>query len=187
MTMNEPGGNSCCTSSRWLTLSSSGPVATVIEVDTDGLYLVAPPGWQDEDALVAELSSALPGGVQLELAGRYPAMFSYKVKNYVLMDEQGKLLVKGSGLRSRGIELFQREWMDETFRLLLTGRREEIPAVVRRCRFRVTTGSGECSPTPRRTVRKAAWSAPARLPVTGAAAIPSAEIRRWDRALRSSW
>jgi len=106
--------------------------ATVIEVDTDGLYLVAPPGWADEDALVAELSSVLPSGVQLELAGRYPAMFSYKVKNYVLMDARGKLLVKGSGLRSRGIELFQREWMEETFRLLLTGRREEIPAVVRR-------------------------------------------------------
>jgi len=106
--------------------------ATVIEVDTDGLYLVPPPGRCDGEALVAELSGALPAGVQLELAGRYQAMFSYKVKNYVLMDERGKLLVKGSGLRSRGLELFQREWMEETFRLLLTGRGEEIPALVRR-------------------------------------------------------
>jgi DNA polymerase elongation subunit (family B) len=59
-------------------------------------------------------------------------MFSYKMKNYVLLDGQGKLLVKGSGLRSRGIELFQRQWMEEMFRLLLTGRREEIAALVRR-------------------------------------------------------
>ena len=57
-------------------------------------------------------------------------MFSYKMKNYVLLDERGKLLIKGSGLRSRGIELFQRRWMEEMFRLLLTGRRDEIPALV---------------------------------------------------------
>jgi len=106
--------------------------AAVIEVDTDGLYFVPGPGSADEDALVAELAGVLPPGVQLELAGRYPAMFSYKAKNYVLMDGRGKLLIKGSGLRSRGIELFQRQWMEEMFRLLLTGRRDEIPALVRR-------------------------------------------------------
>ena len=59
-------------------------------------------------------------------------MFSYKMKNYVVLDERGKLLIKGSGLRSRGIELFQRLWMEEMFRLLLTGRRDEIPALARR-------------------------------------------------------
>jgi DNA polymerase elongation subunit (family B) len=82
--------------------------------------------------LVSELSAALPEGIQLELDGRYVAMFSYKMKNYVVLDERGKLLIKGSGLRSRGIELFQRLWMEEMFRLLLTGRREEIPALVAR-------------------------------------------------------
>jgi DNA polymerase elongation subunit (family B) len=59
-------------------------------------------------------------------------MLSYKMKNYVLLDPAGKLLIKGSGLRSRGIELFQRQWMEEMFRLLLTDRRDEIPRLVRR-------------------------------------------------------
>ena len=36
-----------------------------------------------------------------------------------------------AGLRSRGIELFQRLWMEQMFRLLLTGRRGEIPDLVR--------------------------------------------------------
>ena len=54
------------------------------------------------------------------------------MKNYVVLDPRGKLLVKGSGLRSRGIELFQRKWMEEMFRLSLTGRRDEIPALVAR-------------------------------------------------------
>jgi DNA polymerase, archaea type len=76
----------------------------------------------------------LPSEIELELDGRYEAMLSYKMKNYVLLDARGKLLIKGSGLRSRGIELFQRLWLEEMFRLLLTGRRGEIPALVNRWR-----------------------------------------------------
>ncbi|MBI4242169.1 MAG: DNA polymerase II [Candidatus Rokubacteria bacterium] len=112
-----------------------GRGATVIEIDTDGLYFVPPPDTADEageERLVSELSEVLPPGISLELDGRYPAMFSYKMKNYVLLDGSGKLTIKGSGLRSRGLELFQRIFMEEMFRLLLTGRREEIPRLVQR-------------------------------------------------------
>ena len=104
--------------------------ATVVEVDTDGIYFVPPAGPEAE--LVSALSAVLPDGIQLELDGRYVAMFSYKMKNYVVLDARDKLLIKGSGLRSRGLELFQRRWMEEMFRLLLTGRRAEIPALVKR-------------------------------------------------------
>jgi DNA polymerase elongation subunit (family B) len=109
--------------------------ATVIEIDTDGLYFVPPAGLDDpaqEETLIAGLAGLLPEGIHLELDGRYPAMLSYKMKNYVLMDPAGKLIIKGSGLRSRGLEGFQRAWMEEMFRLLLTNRREEIPALVQR-------------------------------------------------------
>jgi len=61
-----------------------------------------------------------------------PRDFSYKMKNYVLLDAAGKIQIKGSSLRSRGLEFFQRQWMEQMFRLLLTGRREEIPALLRR-------------------------------------------------------
>lgn len=111
--------------------------ATVLEVDTDGLYFVAPRGgatdapWSERQILAA-LSPALPPGIALEIDGRYSAMLSYKVKNYVLLDARGTLLVKGSGLRSRGLELFQRRWMEDMFRLLLTGRRDEIPPLLAR-------------------------------------------------------
>ncbi|HTY77761.1 MAG TPA: DNA polymerase domain-containing protein [Candidatus Bathyarchaeia archaeon] len=121
--------------------------ATVIEVDTDGIYFVPPSSlasggeagkgegeYRDEGALVSALEAVLPAGIQLELDGRYAAMLSYKMKNYVLLDTRGKLFIKGSGLRSRGIELFQRLWMEQMFRLLLGGRREEIPGLVARWR-----------------------------------------------------
>jgi DNA polymerase, archaea type len=69
----------------------------------------------------------MPEGIRLEIDGRYAAMFSYKMKNYVLQDDAGKMTIRGSGLRSRGLERFQRRFMEEMFRLLLEDRRAEIP------------------------------------------------------------
>jgi DNA polymerase elongation subunit (family B) len=82
--------------------------------------------------LLGQLASVLPEGIRLELAGRYEAMLSYKVKNYVLLDTEGRLRVRGSGLRSRGIEAFQRRWMEEMFALLLAGRAQDVAAMTRR-------------------------------------------------------
>jgi DNA polymerase elongation subunit (family B) len=106
--------------------------AQIIEVDTDGIYFVPPSSVKDRDAeqhFIEELGAILPEGIELELDGRYPAMFSYKMKNYALLDDKGRLLIKGSGLRSRGLELFQREWLEEMLTLLLKGERDKIPAL----------------------------------------------------------
>lgn len=108
--------------------------ARIIEVDTDGIYFVPPESVEkpaEEERLIATLGEILPKGIELELDGRYPAMFSYKMKNYALLDEQGRLRIKGSGLRSRGLELFQREWLEEMLTLLLKDQREKIPALYR--------------------------------------------------------
>ena len=109
--------------------------ARLIEIDTDGLYFVAPPdirAAEDEERLLSEMAKVLPQGIILELAGRYPAMFSYKMKNYALLDEAGRLSITGSGLRSRGLESFQREWMGEMFLHLLKGEPQEIRDLTRR-------------------------------------------------------
>ena len=109
--------------------------AKIIEVDTDGIYFVPPDNVKtasDEEKLIADLGEILPKGIELELDGRYPAMFSYKMKNYALLDEQGRLRIKGSGLRSRGLELFQREWLEEMLTLLLKGEKEKIPELYNR-------------------------------------------------------
>jgi DNA polymerase elongation subunit (family B) len=109
--------------------------AQLIEVDTDGLYVVAPPDVQtpeDEERLLAEVSRTLPQGIGLEMDGRYRAMFSYKMKNYALLDYDGRLVVRGSGFRSRGLELFQRAWMETAFRHLLEDEPGRIPEVTSR-------------------------------------------------------
>jgi len=114
-----------------------GRGATIIEVDTDGLYFMPPPSVQteqDEERLMAELAATLPATIALEMDGHYRSMFSYKMKNYALLDEGGRLTIKGSGLRSRGLEQFQRDWMEEMFRLVLSDRAAEVPALVQQYR-----------------------------------------------------
>ena len=104
--------------------------AQVIEVDTDGIYFVPPLDAADQsgaERLLEQVGSIMPEGIRLEIDGRYAAMFSYKMKNYVLLDDTGKMTIRGSGLRSRGLERFQRRFMEEMFRLLLEERRDEIP------------------------------------------------------------
>ena len=103
--------------------------AQVIEVDTDGIYFVPPPDAASEegaDRLLERVGSIMPEGIRLEIDGRYRAMFSYKMKNYVLLDQTGKMTIRGSGLRSRGLERFQRRFMEDMFRMLLEDRRGEI-------------------------------------------------------------
>jgi DNA polymerase elongation subunit (family B) len=106
--------------------------ALVIEVDTDGIYFVTPFALNDENAamqLIDEASGWMPQGIRLEIDGRYPAMFSYKMKNYVLLDEQGEVTIRGSGLKSRGLERFQRRFLEEMFHLLLDGRGEQVKSL----------------------------------------------------------
>ena len=84
-----------------------GAGCRIIEVDTDGLYFMPPAGVrtpEDEERLLSDVSQGLPTGISLELDGHYPAMFSYKMKNYALLDERGEVILKGSGLKSRGLE-----------------------------------------------------------------------------------
>ena len=110
--------------------------ARPVEVDTDGVYFVPPDSVRGDDAesaFVETIRDTLPEGIRLEMGGRYCAMLSYKVKNYVLLTWEGELRIKGSGLRSRGIERFQRELMEEMFRAILEGRPADLPALRDRC------------------------------------------------------
>jgi DNA polymerase elongation subunit (family B) len=119
-----------------------GNGAQVIECDTDGIYFVAPFAIEDAgaaEALLEKVAAAMPAGIRLEIDGRYPAMFSYKMKNYVLLDEAGATTIRGSGLRSRGLERFQRRFMEDFFRLLLSERRGEIPQLYEDYRRKIET------------------------------------------------
>jgi len=124
--------------------------AQVIEVDTDGIYFVPPavvagvadPGdagpnrAQDQpgsatpattiERLRAGLAEILPPGIEVEFDEQFDAMFSYKAKNYALLTRDGVVIIKGGALKSRGLEKFQRVFLEEMIKLLMEGKSEAI-------------------------------------------------------------
>jgi DNA polymerase I len=102
--------------------------ARVIEIDTDGIYFSPPPN-RTTAQLQKGLTKILPEGIEIEFDAQYQAMFSYKAKNYALLGLDGSLILKGGALKSRGLEKFQRQYIERTIRLLLEGRPEEIAAL----------------------------------------------------------
>ncbi len=126
--------------------------AQVIEVDTDGIYFVPPadvvagvgdpvrktagstkegPGSPipatTVEQLRRELAKELPPGIEVEFDEQFDAMFSYKAKNYALLTRDGEVIIKGGALKSRGLEKFQRVFLEEMIKLLMEGKPDAIP------------------------------------------------------------
>ncbi|HWY50405.1 MAG TPA: DNA polymerase domain-containing protein [Chthoniobacterales bacterium] len=127
--------------------------ARVIEVDTDGIYFV-PPSSVEPSATPARtvspakskssaagtaaatekeiqelqkgLAKELPPGIDIEFDEHFDAMFSYKAKNYALLTKDGDVIIKGGALKSRGLEKFQRVFLEEMIKLIMEGKSEAI-------------------------------------------------------------
>ena len=99
--------------------------AKVIEVDTDGIYFV-PPDKVDIKELQTGLAKELPPGIEVEFDEQFDAMFSYKQKNYALLTRDGDVIIKGGALKSRGLEKFQRVFLEEMIKLIMEGKPEAI-------------------------------------------------------------
>src|SRR5438874_5176873 len=119
--------------------------AQVIEVDTDGIYFVPPssvaagvsPAKTDKAADTAAstaeieelrqgLAKELPPGIEVEFDEQFEAMFSYKAKNYALLTKDGEVVIKGGALKSRGLEKFQRMFLEEMIKLIMEERPEAV-------------------------------------------------------------
>lgn len=85
--------------------------AQVIEMDTDGIYFQEPE--EGSGKLRAALNAVLPEGIELEFDACYPAMYSYKAKNYALLSFDGEISLTGAALKSRALEPFQRKFIME--------------------------------------------------------------------------
>jgi len=122
--------------------------AQVIEVDTDGIYFVPPSSVEagvspaklqlhaagtaattenQVDELQRALAKELPPGIDVEIDEQFDAMFSYKAKNYALLTKAGDVIIKGGALKSRGLEKFQRVFLEEMIKLIMKGKPEAIP------------------------------------------------------------
>src|SRR5437879_1950951 len=118
--------------------------AQVVEVDTDGIYFVPPVAVESTvsgetpqtsaetahataiDDLQRGLAKELPAGIDVEFDEQFDAMFSYKAKNYALLTRDGDVIIKGGALKSRGLEKFQRVFLEEMIKLIMQGKPEAV-------------------------------------------------------------
>ena len=99
--------------------------AQVIEVDTDGIYFVPPEKIAIEN-LQKGLAQELPAGIDVEIDEQFEAMLSYKAKNYALLTKDGDVVIRGGALKSRGLEKFQRVFLEQMIKMIMQGKPEAI-------------------------------------------------------------
>ena len=109
---------------------------TVLEADTDGIYLSSEASYPRPEALLELIAPVLPPGIELEYDGRFEAMFCYKAKNYALFDGT-KVILRGSALRSRGIEPYLQRLTDQMIRFLVGASPDSPLALVEDYRRRI--------------------------------------------------
>ncbi len=117
--------------------------STVVEIDTDGVYFKPPPGVDTEDQeldYVERIGETLPEGIRLAHDGRYKAMISLKMKNYVLAGYDDRKIFRGSALRSRADERFGLEFIASAADLLLQGRKMEVRDLYQTLARRISAG-----------------------------------------------
>ena len=78
------------------------------------------------EQLQAGLAKQLPPGIEVEFDEQFDAMFSYKAKNYALLTKDGEVIIKGGALKSRGLEKFQRVFLEEMIKRIMQGEPESV-------------------------------------------------------------
>jgi DNA polymerase elongation subunit (family B) len=96
---------------------------TIIQCEGEGFFIIPPDniiGESNEQKFVERLSDTLPQGIKLVLTNRYKKMFSYRKRNYSLLDQGNTVLIKGNNLISRGMERYLRIFAQRFIECLLT-------------------------------------------------------------------
>ncbi len=112
---------------------------TILEADTDGIYLSSEHYYEKPEELLALVETILPEGIELEYDGRYRAMWCYKAKNYALYDGK-EVTLRGSALRSRGIEPFLKKLSDQLITFLVGASEVSPVAMLEEYRARLKQG-----------------------------------------------
>ena len=106
--------------------------AEPIEIDTDGVYFKPPAAMDNEstqEEFVALISRRLPAGINLAHDGSYQGMISLRTKNYALLTGDDRMILKGSGLRSRRDERVLRRFLQDAARAFIKQSNEEVRAI----------------------------------------------------------
>ncbi len=115
---------------------------TILEADTDGIYLSSKEYFSKPEVLLEKVLHVLPDGIDLDFDGAYSAMLCYKAKNYALLDGN-KTILRGSAFRNRSVEPFLQNLTQTMIADILLEREDEIPKLIADTRELIKSGKAD--------------------------------------------
>jgi len=115
---------------------------TILEADTDGIYLSSQEYFSKPEVLLEKVLHVLPDGIDLDFDGAYSAMLCYKAKNYALLDGN-KTILRGSAFRNRSVEPFLQNLTQTMISDILLEREDEIPKLITDTRQLILSGKAD--------------------------------------------
>lgn len=95
----------------------------ICNVDTDSIMIAKPDGspWskEEQDTFLEALNAQFPEKINWEHDGIFPAVVIIKSKNYAMQKENGKVILKGSSIKTSSKEVAMKEMMTKIIQVLL--------------------------------------------------------------------
>lgn len=102
----------------------------LVNCDTDSITVCKPGGApmskEEQERLTVELNSIFPDGISWEDDGYFPRVVVFRAKNYVLLDEEGKITKKGSAVKATAKSIAMQEFIGRLIEVLLLSEEHEF-------------------------------------------------------------
>jgi hypothetical protein len=97
----------------------------VTACDTDSIFFTKENGEfftkEEQINLLNEINNLMPSKIKWELNGHFPKIVTIKVKNYIMLTENGQIKYKGSAIKSTGKGSALRDFIKEIIQEMLDG------------------------------------------------------------------
>jgi DNA polymerase, archaea type len=94
----------------------------VIAIDEDRIFFIPPSTTTEQPAehqFIETISRSLPSRFKIRIVQRYKKMLSFKKKSWVLLRNDGRLKIQGSGILSRSLEKCFRDFITHSIHAML--------------------------------------------------------------------
>jgi len=109
---------------------------TICNADTDSIMFcksdMSPFSEDEQESLLNEINNLLPKEIKFSNDGIFKKVIILKAKNYIMVDVNGKVKLKGSALRSSTLEPIIKTMFTEIINLLIADKMSEIKEVYQR-------------------------------------------------------
>lgn len=87
---------------------------------------------EEQQILLDELNSLYPENIKFEHDGYFPSFVVVKAKNYIMLDDKGKMKIKGSSMKNLKTESIMKDMIQEIVKALIEHRLEDIDVIYKK-------------------------------------------------------